>query len=77
MADSCGKISALIVGVGLFVFSSYWAGNAYAQGIAAQKAELSGYATQPVQNRPDVRQVYPLEIRGAGVAVGEWHQTDL
>lgn len=67
LADSYGKISALIMGVGLFVFSSHWAGNAYAQDIA----------TPSEQNRLDDGRVDWLEIRGAGVGVSEWHQTDL
>lgn len=77
LAGLCEKISALIVGVGLLVFGGHWAGNAYAQDIAVQKAELSAYASQVEQNRLDEIRVYSLEIRGAGLAVGEWHQTAL
>ncbi|WP_268944805.1 type VI lipase adapter Tla3 domain-containing protein [Pseudomonas sp. KNUC1026] len=73
MADSCATLSALIVGAGLFIFGGPLTGSAYAQGIAAQSAPTS----QLEQNRLDELGDHSLEIRGAGVAVGEWYQTAL
>nr|WP_283770656.1 DUF2875 family protein [Pseudomonas syringae] len=68
---------ATILGITLLAYSGHWWGKA----VANEKAELVAYKSkvtaQASEQQASQKRTYALEMRGVGLAVGDWHQSSV